>query len=150
LNTYFDTSVLLKTYIEDALSEVADALLFEAGTPIPFTHLHAIELPTAIRLKRFRKEITVEQETASLETVSADVASGRLQCPPYDLDTLFRHAEAISQRHAATIGARSMDILHVAAALESNCTELVSFDNRQRKLALAEGMTISPRSLPKK
>jgi predicted nucleic acid-binding protein len=101
-------------------------------------------------LKRFRNEITAEQEAAAIEMVSSDIAAGRLQCPEYDLDNLFHRAETLSQRHAAKVGARSMDILHIAAALESGCTELISFDDRQRKLAAAEGMTVSPHSLPKR
>lgn len=149
MKRYFDTSVLLKSYIEEEFSDLADELLFQADTPVAFTHLHAIELPTAIRLKLFRKEITAEQAAATLELMTADVADGRFQRPPYDLDQLFRQAEALSQRHAATIGERSMDILHIAAALECGCSELASFDIRQRRLALAEKLTIVPHIPPK-
>jgi hypothetical protein len=37
-----------------------------------------------------------------------------------------------------------MDILHVAAALEMGAAELLSFDQNQRKIAMAENLGVFP------
>jgi hypothetical protein len=43
-----------------------------------------------------------------------------------------------------TEGYRSFDILHVAAALASEAEEFLTFDERQRTLATAEGLKVKP------
>ncbi len=37
-----------------------------------------------------------------------------------------------------------MDVLHVAAALVSDASELLSFDQNQRQIAVFEGLSVSP------
>ena len=41
-------------------------------------------------------------------------------------------------------GQRTIDLLHVAIALEAKATTFLSFDNRQRKLAKAAGLEFKP------
>lgn len=144
MKSYFDSSVLLKTYVEEPNSHEADALVEESGTPILYTHLQVIEVATAIRLKRFRKEITEAQEKAALVALESDIVSGRMQRPDCELSAIFHQAAKLSAKYAAQIGVRTMDILHVAAALKTDCTTLVSFDKRQRKLAKSVGLKLKP------
>jgi len=56
----------------------------------------------------------------------------------------FRLATRFSERHSAAIGARSLDILHVAAARAVRAVEFVSFDSRQRTLAVAVRLRVAP------
>jgi predicted nucleic acid-binding protein len=149
LNTYFDTGVLLKVYVQELNSAEAIALVSKFAPPIPFTHFHTIELFTAIRLKRFRAEINANEEKTAIQVLRADITNERLQLPDYDLLQLFRRAEVLSAKYAAIFGTRTLDILHVAAALEAECTEFVSFDERQRKVAAKERLTVVPHQLQK-
>ena len=148
LKTYFDTGVLVKVYLQEQNSADAIELLSRVGPPIPFTHLHTLELLTAIRLKRFRKEISPGEERTAIGMVNADLVSKRLQLPNYDLIQVFHRAEGLSARYAAAVGTRTLDILHVAAALEARCNEFVSFDERQRKVAAKARLLVLPRELP--
>jgi len=102
---------------------------------VPFSHLVELELRTAIRLKRGRGEITAAEQRAALQTLESDLVKGILARPDYDLDFVYRRAEALSAKHAAGTLGRSVDIWHVAAALEIGCNAFSSFDDRQRKLA---------------
>ena len=43
---------------------------------------------------------------------------------------------------APKLGCRTMDILHVACAIQLSVDQFVSFDNRQKKLAIAAGLTL--------
>ena len=147
MSTYFDTGVLVKSYVREIDSPAAVALIEAAGDPVWFSHLHAVELPNAIRLKRFRREITPAQEAAALDALRADLNSCRLARPHYDLATAFIRAEQLSAKHSGHVGCRSLDILHVATALEAACAEFVSFDERQRKIAAAEGLKVLPPKL---
>lgn len=144
MTTYFDTGVLAKRYIWEHNSHEAIAMIDAAGCPILFSHLHAIELPNAIRLKRFRKEITGRQESAAIRIFLEDIDTGRLQRPDYELSAVFIRATALSAKHSAKLGTRSLDILHVATALQAGCEHFSTLDTRQRKLAASEGMRVNP------
>jgi predicted nucleic acid-binding protein len=56
----------------------------------------------------------------------------------------LRLAALLSERHSATIGTRSLDVLHVAVARSLRAGEFVTFDARQRTLALALGLKVGP------
>jgi len=145
MNAYADTGLFVKSYVDEENSAEADEILAKVGTPLAFSHIHAVEIPNAIHLKRFRAEITPDQEAAVIRAFQGDIDAGRLQRPDYDLGAVFRRAEALSARHSGSLGTRSMDLLHVAVALEAGCTEFISFDARQRKVATKEGLRVIPR-----
>ena len=62
--------------------------------------------------------------------------------------SLSEQAQQLSKQHAARIGCRTLDILHVAFALEIASAFFVSFDRRQRQLAKAVGLKVLPQRLP--
>jgi hypothetical protein len=55
---------------------------------------------------------------------------------------VLRIAARFSERYSATVGTRSLDILHVAAAKALRAVEFV--DGRQRTLAAAVGLKVAP------
>jgi hypothetical protein len=57
---------------------------------------------------------------------------------------LLREAESLAEHHTPTIGSRSLDILHVAAALVLGATEFCTLDTRQGKLAQLAGLHVQP------
>jgi len=84
------------------------------------------------------------EEVAAIRIFRADIDAGRLMRPDYDLAEVFIQAERLSARHSGDIGSRSLDVLHVAAALQCGCTSLASFDERQRKIAALAGLKLLP------
>ncbi len=144
MKTYIDTSLFVKSFVLEPDSPEAVEIIEASGEPFAFSHLHEIEIPNAIRLKRFRGEITRAQETKALRAFAADVESGRFARPAYDIGAVFSRAEQLSARHSGDIGTRSLDLLHVAAALEAGCTGFASFDERQRKAAVLSGLKVTP------
>ena len=144
MTTYLDTGLLVKGYVLETGSPEAVRMVEMAGDPVFFSHLHALEVPNAIRLKRFRREISPAQEKAALQALAADQAAGRLDQPRYDLGAAFRKAGELT-RFSSDLGTRSLDILHVAIALVARCTVFGSLDHRQRRLAAAAGLKVIPR-----
>ena len=57
---------------------------------------------------------------------------------------LVPEAEALATHHTPAIGTRSLDVLHVSAALVMGATEFCTFDARQGKLAQLAGMQLRP------
>lgn len=144
MSVYVDTGILVKSYVFEEDSPTAIEIIEATGDPLICSHLHGIEIPNAIRLKRFRGEISKAQESAAIRVFRGDVDAGRLVRPDYDLSAVFLRAESLSAKHSGVIGSRSLDVLHVAAALECGCTELASFDERQRKIASLSGLKVVP------
>jgi predicted nucleic acid-binding protein len=141
---YADTGVMVKTYVWELDSAKAVALLEEIGLPLLFSHIHSVEIPNALRLKHFRGEISKAQEIAANRIFLKDIESGVMTPCDYDLAEVFRVAERLSAKHSALIGSRSLDLLHIAAALESECTYFLSYDDRQRKVAKLSGFKVLP------
>jgi predicted nucleic acid-binding protein len=144
MKAYVDTAIFVKSFVRETDSETAIRLLEEIGEPFAYSHLHEVEIPNAIRLKRFRGEITKAQETAAIRAFHADIDAGRFERIDYDLASVFARAERLSAKCSAEIGCRSLDLWHVAAALEAGLEVLVSYDLRQRKSAESAGMTVLP------
>lgn len=144
MNAYIDTALFVKAFVLEADSPEALRLLEEIGEPFAYSHLHELEIPNAIRLKRFRGEMTKSQETAALRSFHADVDAGRFERITYDLASVFIRAEQLSAKCSAEIGSRSLDLWHVAAALEAGCDTFVSYDSRQRKAAGLSGLQVLP------
>ena len=146
MSAYIDTALFVKAFVLEINSAETIRLLEEIGEPFAYSHLHEIEIPNAIRLKRFRGEITKAQETAAIRTFLADVDAGRFERIAYDLAAVFMRAERLSAKYSAQIGSRSLDLWHVAAALEAGCKTFVSYDTRQRKAAELSSLQVLPAS----
>jgi predicted nucleic acid-binding protein len=141
---YADTGVMVKGYVLEADSEKAVGILDSLGDHLLYSHLHSIEIPNAIRLKHFRGEISKAQESAATRAFLSDVESGVLTTCEYDLGEVFLLAERLSAKHSANLGSRSLDLLHVAAAIEAGATHFASLDARQRKVASLNGLKLLP------
>ena len=84
----------------------------------------------------------------ALRDLQADITAGRLEKPACDLVAVFHKAGELSAKFAASTLARSLDILHVAAALTLGARVFVSFDNRRRKIARRARLKVLPRIRP--
>jgi predicted nucleic acid-binding protein len=147
---YADTSALLKLYWREVDSAEAIAVLTGYEVPWVYSLLHEVELPNAVYLKRFRGECTAEQESEVLASMRRDLQTGRLRRSSSDPEAIFARAADLASKYSARLGTRSLDLLHVAAALECGSTDFVSYDARQRKVAAGEGLRVMPRALKRK
>jgi hypothetical protein len=89
-----------------------------------------------------RDAITREECHAIVEQLREDVHAQRLMTVSPDLDQVFARAGELSRLYTAKTLARSLDLLHVAAAHLTSCTRFVSGDDRQLAVAKASGLTV--------
>lgn len=140
MTTYADSSALLPLYVTEQFSEAADAVLRPLGQ-IPFTAIHQLEVPNALERLVGRKLMTREECRSVQRQLRDDIDNLRLMPLVLDLDQVFTHAGELSGMYAAKHLARSLDLLHVAAAHAAKCTRFVSADDRQLAVAKASGLT---------
>ena len=144
MKDYPDTSFVLSLYLLDIHSAKAAAHLAGRNRPLAVSALLAFELEQALDLAMFRKKVAPAQGHKALSDWQADLASGTVEIVGTDWPQAFEEARRIARLRTVTEGCRSLDILHVAAALVSEADELLTFDERQRKLAQSEGLRVKP------
>ena len=142
MTAYADTGFLCSLYAPDAHTRRAITRMKRQTLPLAFTWLHQLEFRNALRLRIFRGDITAGQRDASLNTMLADLAAGVLVAASPPLTDVMTEAERLSALHSQTIGTRTLDILHVAAALVLGLAEFLTFDTRQGALAKVAGLRV--------
>ncbi len=108
--------------------------------PLPVTHHGRLEVVNAINLAVFRGELESAKAITAQSWFAEDFARGQLT----QVDILWRaaldQAAELSRTHTPRLGTRSLDVLHVACALELRLRNFLTFDSRQGKLAAAAGL----------
>jgi predicted nucleic acid-binding protein len=107
--------------------------------PFPWTGFIELELTNAIELRVFRREITRPEAGAALMKLALHIEQGVFRAIDMPA-TVYETARSLSRRHTAKFGVRTLDILHVAMALELGAPAFYTFDRRQSRLAQAEGL----------
>ncbi len=138
---YLDTSALLKLYIREPGSEAVQAQVASQDRPLPIWEIQEAELINALRLKAFWKDITPPQAEAQIALFQERRQRGLYTFPELHRSALmdtFRRLSAETPR----LGCRTMDILHVACAVQLGATDFLTFDQRQRTLAIHAGLRV--------
>ena len=136
---YLDTSALVKLYVLEAGSEFVQSCLSEQDDPLPIWELQEAELANALHLKVFRNEWTEAEAELQIEHFHSRKQRGLYVFPEIDRVELIREFHRLSRETPRT-GCRTMDILHVACALQIPSCRFLSFDGRQGKLARMAGL----------
>lgn len=139
---YVDTSVIVKLYIREEYSRAMSVWLQKNNEAIPLTSFHELELINAVHLKQFRTEITPAETRLIMSMFEEHETIGIYYRPQLDWSAIFSHAVDLSKKHSASIGARSLDIIHVATALAINARRFLTLDDRQTGLAELAGLKI--------
>lgn len=137
---YVDPSALAGLYLHQERSREINAWRARVPGMLPVTHHGRTEIVNAICRLAFIGQLEPEGMNEALADVAGDFASGRL----LQVDILWRaalnRAAELSRLHTPKLGTRSLDVLHVACALELKLPYFLTFDERQQKLARTAGL----------
>ena len=142
---YADTSFLFSLYAQDANTAQAAQAVERDGATFLLTDFQRYELRNALRLSVFRGHLAESACQRLLRQVSDDLEQGVFLAVPLAWSQVFAAAEALSAGHTGTLGTRSFDILHVAAAVTLGAKAFYTVDVRQKALAKKTGLTVRPR-----
>jgi predicted nucleic acid-binding protein len=145
---YADTSFLFSLYANDANTVQAHILGQSLKSPIAFTLLQQNELRNALRLSVFRKDLSEAQCRSVLALIDSDMQSGVLAETQIVWTKAYARAEILSQSYTPVLGCRAADILHVAIAETLEIRNFYTFDERQKRVAHAEGFKVFPVKSP--
>jgi predicted nucleic acid-binding protein len=140
--TCVDTSVLFSLYANDVHSSRLIAWLTSQQRPLFVTSLNEFELSNALRFAEWRRAIPAGQAASAWVQFEEDRAAGRIVRHTCNLAAVLDESLRLSAAHTLAGGHRSFDIMHVAAALVIKAQDFLTFDDNQRRLAEAEGLTV--------
>ena len=111
-----------------------------ARTPLAISRLTLVEMRCALARRRRNNEITALLEEQAMDEVRTDIQDGALTVHPINDDQVVHALHLIDQ--VAPRPLRTLDALHLSAALRIDALEFATADKNQAAAAQALGMTI--------
>ena len=152
MRTYADSSFILRLVTGEADSPATIAEYRSLQSPkLFFLPLHTLEVRNAILQRAFyqrhsmssgeRQNVARERGTA-LARLERLIDRGALVEITLDMEGVTTRATHLSIAHTERVGARAIDLLHVASALMLESEIFLTTDTRQAQLAKAEGLKV--------
>jgi predicted nucleic acid-binding protein len=143
-----DSSFIVALYLNEPDSTRADATCSSVAPPLLLTDWHRVEIANAFQRAVKTARITAAQAKQLWQEFNADIEVGRFEIIHADHSAILERTLTLTEKHTATLGTRSLDLIHVATALEIQAADFLSFDDRQRKAAEVEALNVMPRNQP--
>jgi predicted nucleic acid-binding protein len=139
---YWDTSCVLKLYVPEVDSPIYVARAASSTGPLLSSVVIQTELYYGLRRKEMAGDIKRNAAEALFQAFVKDCQQGRFVLIPLGdhIQELARNTLKICLNQTVPIFLRSLDGLHLATALESRQTELVTSDQRMLRAAAVLGL----------
>ena len=143
--SYWDTSSLAKLFLVEPDSAIFDELA-NRSAPIRISPLVRYEARLTFLRREREGAIASHAAVVLSRRLDQDIGVGKMELIAADfaIETEFEQVVQACMNRATSIWIRTLDALHLAAALSVRETEFVSNDIRQRAAAVALGMTVLP------
>ncbi len=138
MKTYVDTSFIVSLYVTDSHS-IDSRQRVQTLSTVWWTPLHSAEWAHAIAQQVFRGTLSPSEAQEMYRQLEDDRTDGpwlEVGLPDRALDL----CADLARRYGPKLGVRTLDSLHVTCALELKAERFWTFDERQAKLAKAEGL----------
>ena len=139
---YVDPSALARLYLHQAGSREMAIWRGKLQGPLAVTLHGRTEVINAICRSAFLGQLNPDRLSEALADLNSDFISGLYRQADILWRSALNRAAELSQQHTPKLGTRSLDVLHVACALELKLRHFLTFDTVQQKLALAVGLRL--------
>lgn len=110
--------------------------------PLAVTPHGRVEMINALALAAHRRFLDAVAYQAALTALDDDFEQGRYRLADLHWRAVLKRAAELSRQFSPEFGTRSLDVLHVASAVELGVKRFVTFDRRQGQLARATGLKV--------
>ena len=143
--TYADSGFVVSLFLtSEGTSAQARKEVKRASKPILLSPLSLLEIRNALNFGINRGEISSSQRDAVLTEIDAQIDTGFFRLVEASQSSIYAKARELSNKHTPEFATRSLDLMHLAAALLSDARTFLTFDKRQSKAAVAEGLIVTP------
>ncbi len=143
--SYWDSSALIKLYLAEPNSVVFESIA-DRNVPLRTSPLGQFESLLTIRRHEAEGRLDHQKADELADEILVDLASGIVEivAQDFDIHAEFQVVLQTCLQRPQPIAIRTLDALHLAAALSVKESEFVSNDARQRSAAVALGMSVLP------
>jgi predicted nucleic acid-binding protein len=147
--SYWDTSALLKLYLEESDSVVFEDLMRRA-TPRMMAFIGKHEARTAFRRRESDKDISPGCSNLCYTRLLQDISTDKITLIPESvaLENAFGEVLERCLSQSPSVLVRTNDALHLVAAMVAGETDFVSADTKQRTAATHLGFNVLPAVYP--
>jgi len=148
MQVYYDTGVLVPLYVEEVFSSAVSAYVESRNEVVALNLFQQLELENALRVKVFRGEIEESLCQAVLNKIKSNLEEGKFALRPVLWLGALEDARRLGAKATGNGGCRTLDLIHVAIAVQWQCAVFVTSDDRQLKAAHSAGLgTVDVRTL---
>jgi predicted nucleic acid-binding protein len=144
---YLDASVVFSLHFRDSKTLQAVHLVGGATEDLIVSALCEMETVNAFASRVFRNEMSQRNMANAVRDLESDLLSGVLQWRPIP-EAAYTRGKALAQKITPSIGVRTADLLHIAAAFELGAKSLYTFDQKQHMAAQAVGLAVNQLAAP--
>lgn len=141
MTVYADSSFIASVYLTDVHSADARRRIQSASSLI-LTPFHRAEWAHVLAQHQFRRALTADSARRINAHFMSDETSGLFDSHLVP-EGAFDLCAELARIHGPSLAMRTLDSLHVSCALELKAEGFWTYDERQAKLAKAEGLRIS-------
>jgi predicted nucleic acid-binding protein len=141
LSVYADSSFVISLYLSDIHSPEARRRIQHAPALL-ITPFHRAEWFHALAQHQFRGELSGDEAQRITAQFSSDENAALFQKAAFP-DSAFELCADLARKYGSSLSLRTLDTLHVACALELKARQFWTYDERQKKLARAQGLKTS-------
>jgi predicted nucleic acid-binding protein len=148
MNRFLDASFLIALLFATDQSERANEILAQGHGDLLLSPLVRFEFENAVWLEVFRHDagdrecFSQHEAQVGLAAFELQLESGAYNIASPNFSRTLAEARRITFQQTVRHGIRSMDVLHLAAAKLLGCTEFLTFDKLQRRVAELEGFAV--------
>jgi predicted nucleic acid-binding protein len=140
LTLYADSSFIVSLYVTDVHSPNARRVM-QGASPLILTPFHRAEWAHALAQHQFRGTLSANLARDLNAQFISDEAAGVFHASSVP-ERAFDLCAELARRYGASLAMRTLDSLHVACALELKAEQFWTYDERQGKLARAQGLKV--------
>lgn len=143
--TYWDTSALLKLYVDETDSAYFETLAAE-NRPIFTSDIAREEMLCTLYRKELESNVGPGSADLLFRQFLDNESAGRIVLVPNGRDVVAEAERLVKLCYTLTppLVIRSLDVIHVASALVGKATTVVATDSRLLAAAGAVGLNVSP------
>ena len=141
--TYADSGFVVSLYLtSEGTSTQARGVVKRAAKPILLSPLSLLEIRNALNFGINRGEVTGLQRDAVIAEIDMQIEKGFFRMVEAGQSDIYRKALELSNTHTPALATRSLDLMHLSAALLAGAETFLTFDKRQARAAKAEGLNV--------
>jgi predicted nucleic acid-binding protein len=141
---YADTSFLLSHHINDEHTDRARFLICEVSVSLRISRLGILEYHTSLWRKVGADGFSRSHAERAIRFFERQIDGKWFVLSTIADEVVHERAKSLAAAYSSELKVRSLDILHVACALEMGVSEFWTFDDRQRRLAAEVGLRVNP------